>query len=115
MKPLTVATSTLLTSLCLVLPALAQTSAPQPTAQVTEEQVINACVQGRPETLPIPYRDLSPNDWAFRAVMNLHYCGVIGPNTPPEAIEVIRNNQRRRRLQTTNPEYQNNPTQTGEF
>ncbi|XWK87419.1 MAG: S-layer protein [Phormidium sp.] len=110
MKPLTIATSALFASLSLALPALAQTSAPQTTAQVSEEQVINACVQGRPETLPIPFRDLSPNDWAFKAVMNLYYCGAIGPNTPPEAIETIRNNQRRR-VQTTTPNYQNKPTQ----
>ncbi|MFB2836306.1 S-layer protein [Floridanema evergladense] len=110
MKPLKIATSALFTSLCLALPTLAQTSAPQTTAQVSEEQVINACVQGRPETLPIPFRDVSPNDWAFKAVMNLYYCGAIGPNTPPEAIENMRNNQRRR-LQTTTPNYQNKPTQ----
>ncbi|MBE9227494.1 S-layer protein [Phormidium sp. LEGE 05292] len=107
MKPLKIATSTLLTSLCLGLPALAQTNAPQTTVQVTEDQIINACVQGRPETLPIPFRDLSPNDWAFKAVMNLYYCGAIGPNTPPAAIETIRNNQRNR-LQTTTPNNQNN-------
>ena len=107
MKPLKIATSTLLTYLCLALPVLAQTSAPQPTTQLTEDQIINACAQGRPETLPIPFRDLSPNDWAFKAVMNLYYCGAIGPNTPPEAIETIRNNQRRR-LQTTTPNNQNN-------
>lgn len=65
------------------------------TAQVTltSEQVINACVEGRTETLPIPFKDLSPNDWAFKAVMNLYYCGVIGPNTPPEVIERLRKNQ----------------------
>lgn len=110
MKTLKITTSALFAFLCLALPALAQTSAPQTTAQVSEEQVINACVQGRPETLPIPFRDLSPNDWAFKAVMNLYYCGAIGPNTPPEAIQTIRNNQRRR-VQTTTPNYQNNPTQ----
>lgn len=107
MNDLKIVTSTLLTYLCLALPALAQTSAPQNTTRVSEEQVINACVRGRPETLPIPFRDLSPNDWAFKAVMNLYYCGAIGPNTPPEAIETIRNNQRNR-LQTTTSNYQNN-------
>lgn len=111
MKPLKIATSTFLTYLCLGLPALAQISAPQSTAQVTEDQIISACVQGRPETLPIPFRDLSPNDWAFRAVMKLYYCGAIGPNTPPEAIQTIRNNQRHR-LQTTTPSEKNYPTQT---
>ncbi|MFB2892512.1 S-layer protein [Aerosakkonemataceae cyanobacterium BLCC-F50] len=109
MKTLKITTSALFTFLSLALPALAQTNAPQTTAQVTEDQIINACVQGRPESLPIPFRDLSPNDWAFKAVMNLYYCGAIGPNTPPEAIETIRNNQRRR-VQTTTPNYQNNPT-----
>lgn len=106
MKHLKIATSTLLTFLSLALPALAQTNTPQPTTQVTEDQIISACVQGRPETLPIPFRDVSPNDWAFKPVMNLYYCGAIGPNTPPEAIEIIRNNQRRN-LQTTTPNYQN--------
>ncbi|OKH31175.1 hypothetical protein NIES2119_29260 [[Phormidium ambiguum] IAM M-71] len=112
MNPLKIATPTLFAFLCLTLPALAQTSAPQSTtAQVTEDQIINACVQGRAETLPIPFRDLSPNDWAFKAVMNLYYCGAIGPNTPPEAIETIRNNQKRR-SQTTTPNYQNDSSQT---
>ncbi|GEM_PF-978271 len=64
-------------------------------AQPTAEQVLNACVQDRADTLPIPFTDVSPNDWAFKAVMNLYYCGAIGPNTPPEVIERLRNNQRK--------------------
>lgn len=62
----------------------------------TTDQVLNACVQDRADTLPIPFTDVSPTDWAFKAVMNLYYCGAIGPNTPPEVIEQMRNNLDRR-------------------
>ncbi|HEY9850305.1 MAG TPA: hypothetical protein V6D28_12645 [Leptolyngbyaceae cyanobacterium] len=95
-----VAAIALLTPLCLSSSVWAEKPEPtfrqdRQTAQATptSEQVINACVQDRAETLPIPFRDLSPNDWAFKAVMNLYYCGVIGPNTPPEVIEKLRANQ----------------------
>lgn len=92
----------LLSPLCSVTPAKAQNTNPttpnNSTAQVrpTADQVLNACVQDRADTLPIPFTDVSPNDWAFKAVMNLYYCGAIGPNTPPEVIERLRNNLERR-------------------
>lgn len=71
-----------------VAPAIAQ-SAPQadtiaPTlqSQVTSEQILTACVQNRAETLPIPFTDISPNDWAFKAVMTMYYCGAFRQATP---------------------------------
>mgnify|MGYP006272532041 CR=1 FL=1 len=92
----------LLSPLCLVTPTQAQNTNPltpnNSTAPVrpTADQVLNACVQNRADTLPIPFTDVSPRDWAFKAVMNLYYCGAIGPNTPPEVIERLRNNLDRR-------------------
>ncbi|WP_374827911.1 S-layer protein [Aerosakkonema sp. BLCC-F183] len=92
----------ILAPLCLANIAQAQNSqsirSDRQTAQArpTAEQVLNACVQNRADTLPIPFTDVSPNDWAFKAVMNLYYCGAIGPNTPPEVIEKLRNNAQKR-------------------
>ena len=103
MKPIILATSALLTALSLATPSQAQYREPvrenRQTVQAppTAEQVLNACVQNRADTLPIPFTDVSPNDWAFKAVMNLYYCGVIGPNTPPEVIDRIRNSQQNQR------------------
>lgn len=98
MKIASLAILTLLFPLSLVTPTQAQNTNP-PTANnstaqgsPTAERVLNACVQDRADTLPIPFSDISPKDWAFKAVMNLYYCGAIGPNTPPEVIERLRNN-----------------------
>ena len=87
--------ATLVLSMCLTTPVNAEVSVNNQTAQTqpNAEQVLNACLQNRADTLPIPFTDLSPNDWAFKAVMNLYYCGAIGPNTPPEVIEKLRNSQ----------------------
>lgn len=83
----------LLSPFCLTTAAKAQ-------ARPSAEQVLNACLQDRADTLPIPFTDVSPNDWAFKAVMNLYYCGPIGPNTPPTVIERLRNNIDRRSSET---------------
>jgi hypothetical protein len=42
--------------------------------QVTEADIRTACAADRADTLPIPFTDISPQDWAFKAVMNLYYC-----------------------------------------
>lgn len=48
---------------------------PTAQSQPTQELVIEACTQNRAETLPVPFTDVSPGHWAFKAVMSMHYCG----------------------------------------
>lgn len=74
-----------------VAPVKAQT--PQPAQPpVTPSQpnqtvdVLEVCAQGRAATLPIPFSDLSPDDWAFEAVMKLYYCGAYNGSLPPEQV-----------------------------
>jgi hypothetical protein len=76
-----------------ILPASTQnlpleTPSTVPTQQLlTSKQVLEACVQNRAETLPIPFTDLSPEHWAFKAVMTVHYCGPFRQATPPSLVE----------------------------
>ena len=66
----------LLSTTGLVVPAKAQSPAFSTTqAQTTRDQVANACIQNQADTLPVPFNDVSPNYWAFKAVMTMHYCG----------------------------------------
>jgi hypothetical protein len=59
-----------------------------PTQQpLTSRQVLEACIQNRAETLPIPFTDLSSEHWAFKAVMTVHYCGPFRQATPPSLVE----------------------------
>ncbi len=54
-------------------------------AQPKPVQVDAACTQNRAESLPNPFTDVSPDHWAFKAVMSMYYCGP-GPFnkiTPP--------------------------------
>ncbi|KAF3886881.1 MULTISPECIES: S-layer protein [Nostocales] len=46
-------------------------------------QVPDACVRNQAETLPIPFSDVSPDHWAFKAVMTMYYCGAFRQATPP--------------------------------
>ncbi len=57
---------------------------PSSQAQMNGDQVLEACSQDRADTLPIPFSDISPNDWAFKAVMSLYYCGAYRGSIPPE-------------------------------
>ncbi|MEB3884131.1 hypothetical protein [Lyngbya sp. CCY1209] len=43
-------------------------------AQIDEETLRAACSGKRFDLLPIPFSDVSPDHWAFEAVMNLYYC-----------------------------------------
>lgn len=63
----------------------------QPTLQTQSpsSQVIEACIRGEAETLPIPFSDLSPDYWAFEAIMTMHYCGVYRPPVPAETIRQL--------------------------
>ena len=60
---------------------------PQPTTTQTSEQVANACRQNQAETLPVPFSDVSPNHWAFKAVMTMHYCGAFRQAASPELFQ----------------------------
>ena len=57
---------------------------PTPITQtpVTQDQLADACIQNRAETLPIPFSDVSPKDWAFKAVMTMYYCGAFRQAAP---------------------------------
>lgn len=55
-------------------------------SQQTSDQVLLACSQDRAETLPNPYSDVSPNHWAFKAVMTMHYCGAYRGSLPLEQV-----------------------------
>ncbi|MER3434474.1 MAG: hypothetical protein C4288_13875 [Leptolyngbya sp. ERB_1_1] len=53
-------------------------SPPQPTT----EEIYQACTQNRAETLPNPFVDVSPKDWAYKAVLTMHYCGAFRQAAP---------------------------------
>ncbi len=87
------ATITILAATSLIVPVKAQESAPNPTNQTPpapDNQVLNACVQNRAETLPLPFSDVSPDHWAFKAVMTMHYCGAFRQATPPASFDKIK-------------------------
>lgn len=48
---------------------------PTAQSQPTQELVVEACTQNLAETLPVPFTDVSPDHWAFKAVMSMYYCG----------------------------------------
>lgn len=74
----------------------------QPTAQtrpsapeLTNRQVLEACVQNRAETLPNPFVDVPADHWAFRAVLTMHYCGAFRQATPQRLIDRLAPQQSR--------------------
>lgn len=78
----------LLAAVGLATPVKAQDTQPVETrSQVSGEQVLQACSQDRADTLPIPFSDLSPNHWAFKAVMSLYYCGAYHGAIPLERVK----------------------------
>lgn len=81
-------TTVLLTTASTLAPVKAQN--PPTQTPTTSNQVLNACVQNRAETLPIPFSDVSPNHWAFKAVMTMHYCGAFRQATPPALFERLK-------------------------
>ena len=58
-------------------------------AQPTREQILNACVQNRAETLPNPFSDVPRNHWAYKAVLTMYYCGAYREATPPALIQEL--------------------------
>lgn len=93
MKLRILATAILLSTTSLVAPVKAQeptTTEPSTStnqAQVSSEQLKNACIQNQAETLPVPFSDVPPNHWAFKAVMTMHYCGAFRQAAPPALFE----------------------------
>lgn len=83
MKLLTIITATLLTTTSLVASVKAQEEPATTQTQPTRAEIASACIQNRAETLPIPFSDVSPKDWAFKAVMTMYYCGAFRQAAPP--------------------------------
>ncbi len=71
-------------------PAVAQsipTNRPVSQAQPTPEALYQACTQNRAETLPNPFTDVSSRDWAYKAVLTMHYCGAFRQAAPRSLFE----------------------------
>lgn len=47
---------------------------PKAIAQIDQATLRSACATKRFDLLPIPFSDVSPDHWAFEAIMNLYYC-----------------------------------------
>jgi hypothetical protein len=74
--------------LSIALPTIAQTPNTQtPPRQPSTEEIYQACTQNRAETLPNPYVDLSSKDWAYKAVLTMHYCGAFRQAAPRSLFE----------------------------
>ncbi|MBV9388568.1 MAG: hypothetical protein JOZ78_19270 [Chroococcidiopsidaceae cyanobacterium CP_BM_ER_R8_30] len=56
---------------------------PPASSPPTREQIADACIHNHADTLPIPFSDISPKDWAFKAVMTMYYCGAFRSYAPP--------------------------------
>lgn len=63
------------------------TSQVTPPSQPTTEELYQACTQNRAETLPNPFVDVSPNHWAYKAVLTMHYCGAFRQAAPRSLFE----------------------------
>ncbi len=77
----------LITWKALIVPAGAQIQAPQeaePASELTELEILEACAEDRAETLPSPFPDVQPTDWAYEAVLTLYYCGAYRGAIPPQ-------------------------------
>lgn len=90
-----VAAFILLVSACCLSPAQAQNPAQTKQnnslvqVQPTREQILNACVQNRAETLPNPFTDVPSNHWAYKAVLTMYYCGAYREATAPALIQEL--------------------------
>jgi len=63
------------------------TNYPAQTTPSAPNQVAEACMQNRAETLPSPFTDVPQNHWAFKAVMTVHYCGAFRQAASPELFQ----------------------------
>ncbi len=100
---LRIATITILATTAIISPVKAQSVPP-----TSDNQVLNACVQNRAETLPVPFSDVSPDHWAFKAVMTMHHCGAFRQATPEALFERLKPTQ----SQQPQPQAENQPQVT---
>ncbi|MFS8867250.1 hypothetical protein [Synechococcus sp. H65.1] len=81
--------ATALSALCLPSAAFAQANLrelpPDLAEQLTTEQILQACAANQADTLPSPFPDVAPTDWAYKAVLTLYYCGAYRGAIPPES------------------------------
>jgi hypothetical protein len=88
----------------LVLTTTRVTAQDIPVGKPTQDsQVLDACVRNQAETLPIPFSDLSPNHWAFKAVMTMYYCGAFRQATPASLLQQ-RESSQNEQLPQKNPQ-----------
>ncbi|GAB4215486.1 MAG: hypothetical protein OHK0012_15720 [Synechococcales cyanobacterium] len=50
----------------------------------TRQEILQACARQQADQLPNPFTDISESDWAYKAVLTLHYCGAYRGAIPPE-------------------------------
>ncbi|MBE9192274.1 S-layer protein [Gloeocapsopsis crepidinum LEGE 06123] len=81
------ATTVFLSTASLITPVKAQTPATESPTTPTTNPVANACIQNQAETLPVPFSDVSPDHWAFKAVMTMYYCGAFRQAAPPSLFQ----------------------------
>ncbi len=62
--------------------------------QLTTEQILQACAANQADTLPSPFPDVVPTDWAYKAVLTLYYCGAYRGAIPPETFRRYLEQQR---------------------
>jgi hypothetical protein len=56
---------------------------PARTTPSIPNQIAEACIQNRADTLASPFTDVPQNHWAFKAVMTMHYCGAFRQAASP--------------------------------
>ncbi len=93
------ATITILAITALISPVKAQSA---PSETTSDNRVLNACVQNQAETLPEPFSDVSPEHWAFKAVITMNYCGAYRQATPPALFDRLRQTQSQTQFQAEN-------------
>ncbi|MGF1577719.1 MAG: hypothetical protein ACFCU9_17625 [Cyanophyceae cyanobacterium] len=57
---------------------------PDLAAQLTTDQILQACATNQADTLPSPFPDVVETDWAYKSVLTLYYCGAYRGAIPPE-------------------------------
>ncbi len=62
--------------------------------QLTTDQILQACATNQADTLPSPFADVVPTDWAYKAVLTLYYCGAYRGAIPPETFRRYLEQQR---------------------
>lgn len=87
------ATSSIFAPLKAQEPATSEPSTSTTQVSVTAEQIANACIQNRAETLPVPFTDVSPDHWAFKTVMTMHYCGAFRQAASPTLFQQVKPTQ----------------------